>query len=295
MIENNKKVWEKASYTWSEDSVRLIVTAGDMAKAMLFYTQEVGYFKTEPPYFTERENLNSFLLLYTISGQGRLFYEDKEYELTGGRCFLIDCKNHHLYKTEENSKWEMLWLHFNGVQAESYYKEFVKNGFTVPAIHNSFFMESTLWRMVALHQKKDATTELVVSNLINNILTELLVQNQTNQAEKIYIPDYIKDIVREIEKSYGAELTLDYFASRYHRSKFHISKEFKRYMGIPVNEYIINVRISSAKQLLRYSDYSIHEITFAIGMNHVSHFINLFKARENMTPLSYRKEWREKV
>lgn len=284
-------VWERASYTWSEDSIRLIVTASDMAKAMLFYTQEVGYFKTKPPYFTERMNLNSFLVLFTVSGKGILTYDGKQYEVPGGTCFLIDCKKHHHYKTEENDHWEILWLHFNGTLAVQYYQEFIKNGFQILEVRNSFFMESTLRRIIALNQKKDAATELVVSDLITHILTGLMVQNQDNHTNRKYIPDYIRDIAVTIEKEFAGNLTLDLFADKYHRSKFGISKEFKRYMGISLNEYHINVRISSAKALLRDSDLSVNEIAFEIGMNHVSHFINLFKARENMTPLQYRKEW----
>lgn len=64
-------------------------------------------------------------------------------------------------------------------------------------------------------------------------------------------------------------------------------------MGIPVNEYLINTRISYAKELLKYTDMSVEEITYETGMNNVTHFINLFKKREAITPLKYRKAWRD--
>jgi len=57
-------------------------------------------------------------------------------------------------------------------------------------------------------------------------------------------------------------------------------------------EYLITMRLNYAKELLKYTDESINEITFFCGMNNVSHFINLFKEREGMTPLQYRKQWR---
>ena len=105
-------------------------------------------------------------------------------------------------------------------------------------------------------------------------------------------PDYIRDIVREIERNYREELTLEYFEKHYHRSKYHILREFKKHIGVTLNEYIILTRISHAKELLKYSDMPVSEITFEIGMKNVTHFINLFKAREDMTPLAYRKAWR---
>ena len=64
-------------------------------------------------------------------------------------------------------------------------------------------------------------------------------------------------------------------------------------MGITINEYLILTRISYAKELLKYTSLPVSEITFEVGMNNVTHFINLFKAREGCTPLVYRKRWKE--
>ena len=66
---------ERFSSDWSEDSLRLIVTPSALAKSIYYYVQDTGYFKTSYPYFTERANLNSFLLVYTVSGQGLLRYQ----------------------------------------------------------------------------------------------------------------------------------------------------------------------------------------------------------------------------
>ena len=153
-------------------------------------------------------------------------------------------------------------------------------------------MERTLWRIIALNQKKDLTTELVTSNLINGMLTELLLQTATNNADTFLIPDYIRQIVREIDKNFKSGLPLSYFEEFTHRSRYYILKEFKKYIGVTIHEYIITARISYAKELLKYSDLPVSEIAFEAGMNNVTHFINLFKAREGATPLAYRKAWR---
>lgn len=60
-----------------------------------------------------------------------------------------------------------------------------------------------------------------------------------------------------------------------------------------MKEYLINCRLDYAKELLKYSDKSIYDITFLIGMNNVSHFTNLFKSRENLTPHAFRCQWRD--
>lgn len=292
MKKNNKELLERGIHNWSKDSIRMILTPSSTAKNLFFYTQEVGYFKTSYPYFSERKNLDSFLIIFTISGKGYLKYEGQEYTLTKGQCFFIHCEKHHIYYTGQEEDWEFLWIHFNGSNSLGYYNEFTRNGFRIIQYQDTFFMERTIWRVIALHQRKDLTTETVSSNLINSLLTELLVETATNSADTFLIPDFVRDIVKDIDKNYKQDLTLSYFEQLCHRSRFHISKEFKKYIGITINEYIITTRISHAKDLLKYSGLSVNEIAFEIGLNNVTHFINLFKARENMTPLAYRKAWK---
>ena len=291
-MRQNTKVLERGSHTWSEDSIRMILTPSSTARSTYFYTQEVGYFKTFHPYFSERENLDSFLIVYTVSGKGYLEYEGQTYPITKGQCFYINCEQRHLYRTDREEDWEILWIHFNGNSALGYYKEFTRNGFQILSVRDEFFMERTLWRIIALNQKKDLTTELVTSNLINGMLTELLLQTATNNADTFLIPDYIRQIVRLIDKNFKSGLPLSYFEEFTHRSRYHILKEIKKYIGVTIHEYIITARISYAKELLKYSDLPVSEIAFEAGMNNVTHFINLFKAREGATPLAYRKAWR---
>ena len=50
-------------------------------------------------HFTRRTNLESYLLAYTLKGQGELVYEDRSYLLNPGDCFFIDCRKPHYYRT----------------------------------------------------------------------------------------------------------------------------------------------------------------------------------------------------
>ncbi|MDF2868593.1 MAG: hypothetical protein K0R05_168 [Anaerocolumna sp.] len=283
---------EHLNMTWSADSVRLILTPSQTAKSIYYYVQETGYFKTAYPYFTERANLNSFLIIYTISGKGMLQYENTAYSLTEGSCMFINCMKPHSYESERESEWEFLWLHFNGNNALGYYEEYVKDSFSIMKIQDRFLVESTLRRIISVNQKKLASAEVLTSNLIVNILTEILIQKNSHNAVSILIPEYVKETMKYIDKNFTENLSLEMLAAKVNLSKFYLAKEFKYHAGITVNEYIISARLSYAKELLKYSDYTINEITYITGMNHVSHFIHLFKERENMTPLQFRKEWK---
>lgn len=285
---------ERADYSWSEDSIRFINTPTISARQTFFYVQEVGYFRTEPPYFTERANLNSFLIFYTISGKGLLKYQGQSYHLLPGTSVLINCRNHHYYECLSGQEWEFLWLHFNGSTALGYYEEFIKNDFRVLKETDPFFMERTLRRILALTQKKDLHSEIIVSSLITEVLTHMLILNSSENLGLSFMPVYLKNVLKKIEDQFQEPLSLDQFSEEFSVSKFHLSREFKRYMGTSLNEYLILTRLNHAKELLKYSNKTVEEIAYACGFHHVSHFINLFKSHEKATPLQFRKQWSEK-
>ncbi|HHV11592.1 MAG TPA: AraC family transcriptional regulator [Clostridiales bacterium] len=282
---------ESASFDWSEDSIRFINTPSILAKHTYLYVQEVGYFKTSPTYYTERENLNSYLIVYTISGTGFLKYKGQEYLLKEGDCFYISCMDYQYYSCFSD-RWEFLWIHFHGVGAPGYYNVFTEPGFRIISLEDRTFIEAIMRRVLSLTQKKDLNTEAICSNLLNSLITELIVHNSSDQGTLSFMPDYIKSMVKYLDQHFKEEISLKQLAKLYGFSQYYLSREFKKYLGVTYSEYLIMLRLNYAKELLKYSELSINDITFQCGMNNVSHFINLFKNREEMTPLSYRKEWK---
>lgn len=285
------KFLERASYDWSEDSIRFINTPSPKAKATFFYMQEAGYFKTKPPYFTERAGLPSFLIVYTLSGKGILHYDSKEYSLSEGQCFFIDCMNHHDYATPPAGTWEFLWVHFYGSSSVGYYQEFERNGFEILNIQNKSHFEDMLWQIIRINQKKLVSRELLTSHLILGLLTELLLLHSTDLYDNSMLPDYISGCMKYIDIHFQEELTLSLLAEKQHISKYYLSREFKHYLGITLQDYLIGTRITYAKEQLKYTNASVNDIAVSCGVPNVSHFIHLFKSRENLTPLAWRKQW----
>lgn len=281
---------ERAAYEWSEDSVRLIHTANQNTKRTFFYVQETGVFKTKPPYFTERENLDSFLLVYTISGEGILQIDGDQYDVMPGQLFWIPCMKHHYYACKRKG-WEILWLHFNGIAARGYYEEFAKGETPVVLIQRREWIKEQFGHIISLVQKRDAHSELLISNDITNMLTEILMTDHGNESIQSQMPDYVKLTIKEIDKHFQEDLSLEQLAAQVGVSKYYLLKQFKKYVGCTIGEYCTTTRLNYAKELLKYSEESVNEITFSCGMNNVSHFINMFRKHEHMTPLQYRKKW----
>lgn len=64
--------------------------------------------------------------------------------------------------------------------------------------------------------------------------------------------------------------------------------KLKSLTGLSPNEYIREVRIKRAAQLLEVGEYTVSQITYMVGMNDSRYFSKCFKQRYGMTPTEYR-------
>jgi AraC family transcriptional regulator len=68
-----------------------------------------------------------------------------------------------------------------------------------------------------------------------------------------------------------------------------ISKNFTRYFGCTLGEYIRKIRIEKAIGIIRTTDLPLTDIAFTCGFADQSHFIRCFKTLTGTVPLQYRK------
>jgi transcriptional regulator GlxA family with amidase domain len=68
-----------------------------------------------------------------------------------------------------------------------------------------------------------------------------------------------------------------------------LKRRFKAATGLPVLDYVQNLRIEDAKRRLESSDEAADEIGFAVGYEDASFFRRLFKRRTGVTPGRYRR------
>jgi AraC-like DNA-binding protein len=91
-----------------------------------------------------------------------------------------------------------------------------------------------------------------------------------------------------IDRHFPDKIGLAEMASKAHISKFHFIRLFKKYYGRTPNQYLQEIRIENAKELLRKSK-SIDDVCAAIGFASKTSFISLFKKLTGATPLLYQR------
>lgn len=74
----------------------------------------------------------------------------------------------------------------------------------------------------------------------------------------------------------------------------YLSHLFHREEKITIKRYILEEKIHRGKNLLRFSDYSIHEIGFYLGFSSQSHFSKIFREVTGVSPGRYRSRFQQK-
>ena len=93
--------------------------------------------------------------------------------------------------------------------------------------------------------------------------------------------DYIYEHLHE-------NVTLEQLAKREKLNPSYLSKMFSKELGVGIKDYIIGAKINTAKNILRYSEFSILDISISLGYSSQSAFTAAFRKLTGMTPKKYR-------
>lgn len=96
--------------------------------------------------------------------------------------------------------------------------------------------------------------------------------------------------IRLIEAEYRSKLDADTLAKACLMSVTNFRRTFGKVFAVPPAEYMIRLRMSRAKALLKHTDLSVKEIAQECGYADTEHFCRTFKARHGITCLKYRRE-----
>jgi AraC family transcriptional regulator len=91
-------------------------------------------------------------------------------------------------------------------------------------------------------------------------------------------------ITRYIEDHLDRSLTLSTLAAQLGMSSSHFKAIFRRSMGVPVHEYVIQRRVERAKYLLLRADRPAAEVASAAGFSHQSHMARCMRRILGVTP-----------
>jgi AraC-like DNA-binding protein/quercetin dioxygenase-like cupin family protein len=286
----------RAALNWNEASSRISPTPGPFAREHLPFIQEIGYFETEPGYFTERNSLESYLLMVTVSGVGELDYRGQTWTIQEGDLVWIDCREPHAYRTDPNQLLKFYWVHWTGANSQGYYQMFEEIQNARPLLHlaEPTAAAAGLKTLLAQQQNRGSLAEFVTARLLVDLMTDVLqlaAMPPQTVREPVGFHPAVQAAIAAMERQLGEPVSLEDLARQGQVSRFHLIKLFTRQTGLTPMAYLHQVRISEAKRLLHQTDWKLDRIAEAVGLQPASYLIALFRRHEGMTPGEYRRMW----
>lgn len=124
---------------------------------------------------------------------------------------------------------------------------------------------------------------------IDLILHEILIilrRLENQDTDNHGIVDYVKRLLKENTRNYNDfHIIAESIGYSYDRFR-HL---FREQTGISPSQYLMNLRIASAKQLLEDETIPLSRVGMLCGFQNTSNFVTMFHKKTRITPMQYRK------
>lgn len=272
---------------------RVIYTASDFAKLSLLHIQEVGSLQATRPHVSRRSNLASYLFFVVLSGSGVLNYDGISYSLCPGDCVFIDCRKPYSHETSDNL-WRLSWVHFDGPTAANIYRKYLERG-GLPAFHPDSVdaYTQTVQQLYNIAVNASYVRDMEINTCLSRLLCLLMADSwHPDQAREGTKKTELLQIKQYLDENYEKKVTLDGLSQRYFINKYYLTRVFKEQFGVSIGDYLLSVRITNAKNMLRFTNKSAEQIGRECGIGDVYYFSRVFKKVEGITLREYRQQWR---
>ncbi len=119
------------------------------------------------------------------------------------------------------------------------------------------------------------------------IIDATVIKAELNKTDSI-----ANQVSAYIEQHYAENIYLEHIAQELGFSAKYLSRMFKETVGITITDYIHQVRMKQAKELLANSDLKITEIAEQVGIQSRTTFLRVFKKSEGLSPSDYRNAYK---
>lgn len=228
--------------------------------------------------------LQEFQLVYITKGKGQFASERIQLcDISEGTILMLKPGEWHTYRPNETTGWESYWVGFSGSVTEYLNTEnqVIKIGYDE--------------EMVGLYRKI-----LEVSNnerpgyqqLLSGILIHLLAYLFYRERDKNWKD---KEVLTKIDKArliirekINTTISPEELATSLNMSYTWFRRMFRQYTGLAPAQYIAQLKIQKAKELLSITTKTIKEIALELGYESIDYFSTQFRKQTGQTPTQFR-------
>lgn len=140
-----------------------------------------------------------------------------------------------------------------------------------------------------IDEVKKYGTIVEIYNLLAGLITDCIASLSQEQEEGGSA--IISKAINFCKNNLSQDITLDILAEHININKSYFSFLFKKEIGVNFWDYLTNLKLSKAKELLTETNLKSYEIAGMVGYRNASHFGKVFKEHTGLTP----SEFKEKI
>ena len=223
-------------------------------------------------------------LIYIEKGEAALTTGTLEYKLsTGDFAFIMPSMLHGIVPSDDdaiiyiiNCKTELIpdiIKRLNGLRPAS------------PVLKSVHVPATLLYSLHALSNERDKNIAHSWINLIINIVISKLRFAEIHDG---VTSDLSNRVLTYLSQHYKEQISLEHLSDAMGVSRFHLSHLFSNKLGIGFKEYLNNLKVECAKNLLRTTDIPVSEISAAAGFENQRTFNRVFRENTGSSPRNYR-------
>lgn len=162
-------------------------------------------------------------------------------------------------------------------------RRLVKHGTTLREITNvSLPFTEFIVRISTVSKLKESVQHIFIKAC--DAITEI------NDSVKSSSHAAIKEVIKFIDEHYNEKITLNELAEKVYLNSSYLGIQFKKETGKNFVDYLKEVRIGKAKELLKGIDMKIYEVSESVGYHDDKYFREIFKELTGLTPFEYRQK-----
>lgn len=231
-------------------------------------------------------------LRYVLSGEMDITIDQKSYKVKKGDLVIIRPNEYHTSQALKHSESVVILFDFKKIALE----ELEDNVFFKSVISGDEMIRNIFSRIYVEHRNREVGHKMVCKGLLLYLMTYLL-RNYTEyiltDEEKLKAQrkrDRLYGVCRYIDEHYFEQISSKELAESMWISEGRFQHLFKECMGVSVQQYINQIRMKKAKQMLQETTLRSSEIAEMVGFLDYNSFGKMFRRIYGKTPSQVRKE-----
>lgn len=229
-----------------------------------------GTHECDPGYGIKPAIRKYTLIHYVFRGKGTLFARENAYPVKAGQAFLIRQGEVANYRADTEDPWYYCWIGFDGALAAHFD--------TLPPVISP---PEEIFRRMFRVTDIPAVTEYRLAAELFRLYAHLF-------SGPVRSNPHVRQVENYIRQSYMHPIRIEHIARQLNLDRRYLSRLFKEKNGLSIQQYLLNVRMDEARNLLRQG-CSVQECAHMVGYEDVSNFSKMYKKHFGESPAYHRK------